>query len=100
MLVEVELHNGIKGHAVTVGGIPGCYIVEHHLARFVEQNDVRNVERMWDTMWRSTVNYGRKGLTVQAISAVDIAVWDALGKVKQEPVYNLLGGKTKDKLPV
>lgn len=34
------------------------------------------------------------------MSAVDIAVWDALGKVKQEPVYNLLGGKTKDKLPV
>ncbi len=36
----------------------------------------------------------------QAISAVDLALWDALGKFKNEPVYNLLGGKTKERLPV
>ena len=32
-------------------------------------------------MFRSTVNYGRKGLAIQAISAVDLAIWDALGKL-------------------
>ncbi len=37
---------------------------------------------------------------VQAISAVDLALWDALGKFHGEPVYNLLGGKTKERLPV
>jgi len=51
-------------------------------------------------MYRSTINYGRKGLTIQAISAVDIALWDALGKTRNEPVYNLLGGKTKEKIPI
>jgi len=51
-------------------------------------------------MWRSTINYGRKGLAIQSISAVDIAIWDVLGKLKEEPVYNLVGGKTKEKLPV
>ena len=48
-------------------------------------------------MYRGCVNYGRKGLALQAISAVDLALWDALGKHKGEPVYNLLGGKTKEK---
>lgn len=36
----------------------------------------------------------------QAISAVDLALWDCLGHILQQPVYALLGGKTKDRLPV
>lgn len=40
-----------------------------------------------------------KGIAIQAISAVDLAIWDALGKVKGVPVYELLGGKTKEKMP-
>jgi len=51
-------------------------------------------------MWRATTNYGRKGLPLQAISAVDLAIWDLLGKLRGEPVYALLGGKTKDRCPV
>ena len=51
-------------------------------------------------MYRGSLNYGRKGLTLQAISAVDLALWDALGKSRNEPVYNLLGGKTKERLPM
>ncbi len=48
MLVEVELKNGIKGYGVTIAGEPGCFIAENHLARFVEGEDVNNVELMWD----------------------------------------------------
>ena len=59
-----------------------------------------DVELIWDQMYRGTVNYGRKGLPVQAISAIDLALWDVLGKLRNEPVYALLGGKTKDRLPV
>jgi len=40
------------------------------------------------------------GLTIHAISGVDIALWDALGKARNEPVYNLLGGKTKERIPM
>lgn len=59
------------------------------------------MELMWDQMWRSTMNYGRKGVAVQAISAVDLALWDLCGKVRNEPVYQLLGGNTKpSRLPV
>ena len=49
---------------VSIGGPPACYIVEHHLSRFVEGQDPSNVELMWDQMYRSTLNYGRKGLPV------------------------------------
>lgn len=38
-------------------------------------------------MFRATVNYGRKGLPVQAISAVDLAIWDLLGHIRDEPVW-------------
>lgn len=44
--------------------------------------------------------YGRKGLPIHAISAVDLALWDALGRVRREPVYAMLGGKTKPRMPV
>jgi L-rhamnonate dehydratase len=100
VVCEVELSNGMVGVGISIGGPPACYIIEHHLSRFVEGQDPKNVELMWDQMWRSTINYGRKGLPIQAISAVDLALWDALGKLKNEPVYNLLGGKTKGRLPV
>ena len=100
MLREIELHNGIKGYGVTIAGEPGCFIAEKHLARFVVGEDVRNIELIWDQMWRATINYGRKGLPVQTLSAIDLALWDALGKLHNEPVYNLLGGRTKDTLPI
>eukprot|EP01121_Diplochlamys_sp_Union-15-3_P007891 TRINITY_DN2045_c0_g1_i1.p1 TRINITY_DN2045_c0_g1~~TRINITY_DN2045_c0_g1_i1.p1 ORF type:complete len:402 (+),score=86.38 TRINITY_DN2045_c0_g1_i1:89-1294(+) len=100
VVVEAELENGTIGIGTSVGGEPACYIIENHLSRFVEGKDPRNVELMWDQMWRATMPYGRKGVTIHAISAVDLAVWDLLGKIRGEPVYALLGGKTKDKLPV
>ena len=78
-IVEVEAEDGTIGVGVTTAGEPGCYIVEKHLSRFVEGEDARNIERIWDCMWRSTINYGRKGLPLQAISAVDLALWDLVG---------------------
>ena len=77
----------MKGVGITIGGEPAAFIVENHLSRFVEGEDPRNVERIWDQMWRATVNYGRKGLPVQAISAVDLAIWDLLGHIRDEPVW-------------
>ena len=100
VVVEVETLGGVVGVGVSIGGAPACFIIEEHLSRFVEGQDVRNVELIWDQMFRGSLNYGRKGLPLQAISAVDLALWDALGKHKGEPVYNLLGGKTKEKLPM
>ena len=50
-------------------------------------------------MRRATLRYGSKALTVHAISAVELASWDCFGKLRGEPVYALIGGKTKERLP-
>jgi len=57
-------------------------------------------EYLWQNMYRRTMAFGRKGIGMVAISAVDIALWDLLGKATNQPVFRLLGGKTKQKIPV
>ncbi len=62
--------------------------------------DPWDVERLWQHMYRKTMAFGRKGIGMVAISAVDIALWDLLGKSAKQPVYRLLGGRTKPRIPV
>ncbi|MCY3781035.1 MAG: L-rhamnonate dehydratase [Chloroflexi bacterium] len=100
VIVEVELDNGMIGVGISTGGEPACFIIERHLKRFLLGQSPYDVELIWDQMWRATLPYGRKGLAIHAISAVDLALWDALGLLRDEPVYAMLGGATKDRLPV
>src|SRR3984885_995016 len=51
-------------------------------------------------MYRKTMAFGRKGIGMVAMSAVDIALWDLLGRSAKQPVYRLLGGRTKTRIPV
>jgi L-rhamnonate dehydratase len=61
--------------------------------------DPFDVELLWDQMWRSTMSYGRMGAVVHAISGADLAIWDIIGKALGQPVYKLLGGETKQRIP-
>lgn len=56
------------------------------------------VERLWYKMYRGSIYYGRRGVALQAISAIDIALWDIVGKFYRQPVHILLGGKWRDKV--
>jgi L-rhamnonate dehydratase len=98
VVVEVEAENGAVGVGVSTGGLPACFLVERHLSRFVEKQRADQIELMWDQMWRSTLFYGRKGLAINALSAVDLALWDLLGKVRDEPVYALIGGAVREEI--
>jgi L-rhamnonate dehydratase len=98
LVVEIEADDGTVGFAVTTGGEPAAYIVEKHLARFLEGRAPTDYEKIWDQMYFSTQYYGRKGLVLNAISGVDLALWDLLGKLRQEPVYHLLGGAVREEL--
>lgn len=95
--VEITTDKGVKGYGR--GGTGGGHIVERHLTKLLIDEDPFNVERLWDIMWRSTMYYGRAGAVVHAISGVDLAIWDAIGNATGMPVYKLLGGETKERIP-
>ncbi|MGC1106873.1 MAG: enolase C-terminal domain-like protein [Candidatus Acidiferrales bacterium] len=59
-----------------------------------------DIEFLWQHMYRKTMAFGRKGIGMAAISAVDIALWDILGQSAKQPVFRLLGGRTKRRIPV
>jgi L-rhamnonate dehydratase len=98
IVVEVEDSTGEVGFGVSTGGYPAAWIVENHLKRFVVNKYVGEIEKTWDQMFRATIFYGRRGLVMNAISAVDLALWDLTGKVRGLPVYDLLGGPVRDEL--
>jgi L-rhamnonate dehydratase len=100
LMVEVEAEDGTIGFSVTTGGLPAAYMVEKHFKRFIVGQLVNNVEIMFDQMYRASMFYGRKGITLNAISGVDCAVWDLLGKIRDEPVWAMIGGKVRDKQPM
>ncbi len=98
LVVEIEAENGVTGFAVSTGGEPAAWIVQRHLARFLVGADPTEIELIWDQMWLSTIFYGRKGLVLNAISCVDLALWDLVGKLREMPVYRLIGGAVRDEI--
>jgi len=97
-IVELESSDGSVGVGVSVGGYPAAWIVKNHLSRFVIGKRVGEINRAWDQMYRATLYYGRKGIAMHAISAVDLAMWDLLGMVRGLPVCDLIGGPVKDEI--
>ncbi|MCB2040264.1 MAG: hypothetical protein KDH48_05410, partial [Rhodoferax sp.] len=57
--------------------------------------DPRDINRLWDKMYRASQTYGRRGLLMHALSGIDLALWDILGKSVGLPVHQLLGGARK-----
>lgn len=98
LVVEIEASDGTVGFSVTTAGEIGAFIVEKHLARFLEGRAVTDIERIWDQMYKSTLYYGRRGVVLNAISGVDLALYDLLGRIRQVPVFELLGGPVRDEL--
>jgi L-rhamnonate dehydratase len=97
LTVMVETNKGISGYGY--GGPGASFVVERHLPKLLLGEDPFQVERLWDIMWRGTLYYGRKGVAVHAISAVDNALWDIVGKALNKPVYQLLGGGGRQRIP-
>jgi len=75
-------------------------VIDLYLKPILIGADPWDIESLWQNMYRHTMAFGRKGIGMTAISAVDIALWDILGKSAKQPVYRLLGGKTKPRIPV
>ena len=75
-------------------------VIDLYLKPLLIGQDPWDIERLWQHMYRRTMAFGRKGIGMVAISALDIALWDVLGKSAKQPVFRLLGGRTKTRIPV
>ena len=101
LVVEVECDNGLVGIGnAALAPTIAQKIVQQYLAPLVIGGDPWDYELLWQRMYRSTMAWGRKGIAMAAISAVDIAMWDILGKATGQPVFKLLGGRLKNRIPV
>jgi L-rhamnonate dehydratase len=98
--VELTTESGETGYGI-VGAFDGAadYTIRNHLARFVLGRSVFETNVIWEMMYRGTLGYGRKGIVLAAISAIDIALWDLKGKLLRRPIYDLLGGLVRPELP-
>ncbi|GIV77923.1 hypothetical protein FKZ61_018380 [Litorilinea aerophila] len=95
--LEIETDEGLTG----IGGpMPAdqAYIIGTQLKPLLLGHDPLAIERIWDRMYRFMV-HGRKGVAMMAMSVVDCALWDLKGKWANAPVYTLLGGPTRERIP-
>jgi galactonate dehydratase len=98
-VVTIETDEGITG--VGEGGISGRELAMQgmleHFSGFLIGEDPRRIEHLWQTMYRGAYFEGGK-ITAATLSAVDIALWDILGKSLGVPVYQLLGGASRERV--
>ena len=95
---KVTLEDGTWGLGSTGYGRPVAAIIEDHFAPQLIGEDALAHDKLADMLWRLTTPYGPSGLASYAVSAVDLALWDAHGKVLGQPVYQLLGGPARERL--
>lgn len=74
--------------------------IDDWYAPLVIGHDPFDYAYLWEKMYRRTHAWGRKGIGMTAISAIDIGIWDLMGQLTGKPVFKLLGGRTKEKIPV
>ena len=79
--LNLTTDEGFTGLSITYGGKLAKVIIEELLKPVVVGEDPIHSERIWEKMYWATLQYGRRGAAVMAISTVDIAVWDLKGKI-------------------
>ena len=103
-LVEVETDEGITGWGECFGpgniALANKYIVEKVIQPLIKGDNPLKKEYIWHKVYNLLRDSGQKGMPIQALSGIDIALWDILAKKSNLPLYQLLGGKTNDKIPV
>ncbi|MEM1199473.1 MAG: mandelate racemase/muconate lactonizing enzyme family protein [Pseudomonadota bacterium] len=96
VVVEVETASGVVGTGhlqPLVGGMRTLEMCIHEMMKpLLIGEDARQVEALWQKMWQATFIQGRMGITVMAMSALDVALWDAVGREAGKPLWEIWGG--------
>lgn len=102
-LVEVETDEGVTGWGECFGpgnvALANKAIVEQVIQPMVLGMDPMDRDVIWHKVYNLLRDHGQKGMPLQSLSGVDIALWDIAGKVAGLPIYALLGGKHRDDVP-
>lgn len=99
IVVEVITDDGLVG--IGEAGFSSEYfstvgpIVNEQLGPMIVGRDPQDISALWHDMMRATHMWGRRGIETYALSGIDIALWDLLGKITEEPVHRLLGTAQK-----
>jgi len=101
LIVEIFTDSGLVGIGnAALAPRVAKQIIDLYLKPLLIGKDPFDSEFIWQHMYRHTIAFGRRGIGMVAISAVDIGLWDLMGKAMRQPVFRLLGGRTKPKIPV
>ena len=73
---------------------PGTHIMGLGLRETLIGKDPRDVEGLWEKLYIGSAMTGRRGLGICAIGALDMALWDLVGKIENKPCWQLMGGAT------
>ena len=103
-LVKIETDEGITGWGECFGpgniALANKFIVEKVIQPLIKGENPTNKEYIWHKVYNSLRDSGQKGMPIQALSGIDIALWDILSKKANLPLYQLLGGKCNNQIPV
>jgi len=103
-LVEVETDEGITGWGECFGpgniALANKFIIEKVIQPIIKGENPTNKEYIWHRVYNLLRDSGQKGMPIQALSGIDIALWDILAKKANLPLYQLLGGKSNNQIPV
>lgn len=101
LLVQVLTDEGIDGWGES-GQFgppePVAAMIEHVLKPILVNKNPLDLNVLWETMYQETRDYGRKSTPIEAISGIDIALWDIVGKSLQLPIWQLLGGAFRTRI--
>lgn len=99
VVVLIETDQGISGIGEAIG-VPAMVKagIDHSLKKLVLGEDPFDIEKLWTRMFVPTVYWELKGSYLSAISGIEMALWDIMGKAQGAPVYKLLGGKYRDRV--
>ncbi|MEM7047348.1 MAG: mandelate racemase/muconate lactonizing enzyme family protein [Pseudomonadota bacterium] len=103
-LIEIQTDDGLTGwgECFGPGGIAHANraIIYKVIAPMIEGMDALDRDAIWHKVYNLLRDHGQKGMPIQALSGIDIALWDLLGKVAGLPLYQLIGGKHRDQIKV
>ena len=101
LVVEIFTDAGLVGIGnAALAPLSTKQLIDSHLGPLLIGQDPWDSEFLWQHMYRATIAFGRKGIAMVAISALDIAIWDLMGKSAGQPCFRLMGGRTKARIPV